>query len=811
MFNLFVLMTLKSGILLERGILKPISMFKNYFKIAWRNLIHNKLYSLLNIMGLATGMAVALIIGLWIWYQYSYDRFLPDGQRVYKTGMKGKESNGETFAYLVSPLPLADALRRDVPGIQYVAKTDWIKPHGLMAGDKKIYLPGIIAEGDFLKIFQYPLLKGRKEQVLNDPYSIVLTESVAQSLFGNEDPINKIVRIDNQHNLKVTGVLKNIPHNSTLQFNYVIPYEYLIQNTDIKQYLGMWGQITSNVYISLQPGISRAQVEPVMKKIIARYNPEEYKKTNAEIIMQEMKDWHLYSDFKNGIATGGLISYVRIFSVIGILVLLIACINFMNLSTARSEKRAKEVGVRKSVGSQRYELVLQFLTESLVITFIAFILSLLLVQIALPKFNALTDATISIPYTNVVFWMIMISYLLITGLLAGSRPAFYLSSFRPVKMLKADQRAVRSRKVLVLVQFTCSITLIISTIIIYQQIKYAQERPTGYDRHRLLMTNASSDLNKNYTALKNDLLQSGVVSAVTMSSETMTALRNYSEIEEWPGQTQGEVVSAGLVWVADDSYFKTMDIALAAGRDFNADSSTVVINEAALQQMHLKDPIGQVISYNGIHNLKIIGIAKNAIMESPFSSPVPIVYIYTSKGARFITYRLSPKVSTTKAIEKISQIFGAYNSTVPFIYNFVDEAYAKKFELEMLIGKLTGLFSLLAIFISCLGLFGLASYMAEQRTKEIGIRKVLGASIMQLWGLLSREFIILVMISCLIASPLAFYFLNNWLDKYVYRISIGPLVFVMTALLTLGITILTVSFQAVKAAMMNPVRSLKTE
>ena len=790
-------------------------MFRNYFKIAWRNLIHNKLYSLLNILGLATGMAVALIIGLWIWYQYSYDRFLPDSQQIYKAGLKGTGSNGELYAYLVSPMPLADALRRDIPGIKHVVMTDWIKPHGLVAGDMKIYLPGIIAENDFLKIFQYPLLKGRKEQVLNDPYSIVLTESVAKSLFGNEDPLNKIVRIDNQNDLKVTGVLKDIPDNSTLKFKYVIPYEYLIQNSDIKNDLGMWGQITSNVYVSLQPGVSYAQVEPLLKKVIARYDPEEYKRSHREVIMQEMKDWHLYTEFKNGIATGGLINYVRIFSIVGILVLLIACINFMNLSTARSEKRAKEVGVRKSVGSQRYELILQFLTESLVITFVAFILSLLLVQIALPAFNTLTKATIRIPYTDVFFWMIMISYLLFTGLLAGSRPALYLSSFRPVRILKADHGAVRSRKMLVLIQFTCSITLIISTIIIYQQIKYAQERPAGYDQRRLMMTDASSDLNKSYTALKNDLLQSGLVTAVTLSSETVTALRNFSGIENWPGKTPVEEVSAAAVFVADNSYFKTMDIELVAGRDFTGNASTdslsVIVNEIAIRKMHLKDPIGQIISWNGSHNLKIIGIAKDAIMESPFSSPTPTIFKYTPNGARFITYRLSPKVSTKKAIERISQIFGKYNTAYPYVYNFVDESYAKKFELEMLIGKLTGLFSLLTIFISCLGLFGLAAYTAEQRTKEIGIRKVLGASIIQLWGLLSREFILLVMISCLIASPLAFYFLNNWLEKYVYRINIGPQVFVMTAILTIGITILTVSFQAIKAAMVNPVRSLKTE
>jgi putative ABC transport system permease protein len=790
-------------------------MFKNYLKIAWRYLIHNKLYSLLNVLGLTTGMAVALIIGLWVWHQYSYDRFLPGSDRIYKTGLKGTESNGEPFAYLVSPMPLADALRRDVPGIQHVVMTDWIKPHGLVAGDRKIYQPGIIAEKDFLNIFQYPLLKGNKEQVLNDPYSIVLTESTAATLFGEEEPLNKVVRIDNQHDLKVTGVLKDIPGNSTLQFNYLIPYEYLVQSSDIKKYMDMWGQITANVYVSLAPGVSYAQVEPALNKIIARYNPEDYQRSHATVMMQQAKDWHLYTEFKNGVATGGLISYVRTFSIIGLLVLLIACINFMNLSTARSEKRAKEVGVRKAIGSRRRELILQFLSESFVITFIAFILALLLVQIILPVFNNLTQATIRIPYTNAYFWLIMISYLLITGLLAGARPAFYLSSFKPLSILKADHGAMRSRKALVLIQFTCSITLIISTIVIYQQVKYAQERPTGYDQHRLLTTDASSDLQKNYTALKNELLQSGMVTAITMSSEKVTALRNFSAIESWPGQTPGELLPAATVFVAGTNYFGTMGIPLSAGRDFTCNASTdslsVILNEAAIRKMQLKDPVGKTITWDGTPNLKIIGIAKDAIMESPFASPNPTLFKYTPGGSKFITYRLSDQVSTAKAIDRIAQIFGKYNAAYPYVYNFVDAAYAKKFELEILIGKLTGLFSLLAIFISCLGLFGLASYMAEQRTKEIGIRKVLGASVMQLWTLLSREFVVLVLISCLLASPLAFYFLNNWLDKYVYRINIGPLVFVLTGVTTMVITVLTVSFQAIKTAMVNPVRSLRTE
>lgn len=418
-------------------------MIKNYFKIAWRNLVNNKVYSTLNILGLATGMAVALLIGLWVYYQFSYDRFLPGHEQVYKVGKKFTV-NGEKQVQLVTPLPLADALKKDIPGIKYVAHTDWMRQHGLVVGENKIYLSGAMAGADFLKIFQYPLLKGNADNVLKEPYSIVLTESIAKSLFGNENPINRFVRIDNRNDLKVTGILKDIPGNSTLKFNFLVPFDYYVQNDKgVKAAVNNWNQITFQTFVALQPNVSYAQIEPALKKLIAKYNPEEYKNAKAEVMMQPIDDLHLYADFKNGVA-GGFIEYVRMFSLIGVLILLIACINFINLSTARSEKRAREVGIRKAVGSQRSHLILQFLVESVVITFIAFVLSLILVQVVLPAFNTLTTSEIAIPYSSSIFWCSMIGYVLITGLLAGSRPAFYLSSFKPVKVLKGTIKAGKS-------------------------------------------------------------------------------------------------------------------------------------------------------------------------------------------------------------------------------------------------------------------------------------------------------------------------------------------------------------------------------
>jgi ABC-type antimicrobial peptide transport system permease subunit len=532
-----------------------------------------------------------------------------------------------------------------------------------------------------------------------------------------------------------------------------------------------------------------------------------------------LKYWHLYSDFKNGKEVGGFIDYVRMFSIIGALVLLIACINFMNLSTARSEKRAREVGVRKAIGSQRKDLIFQFLTESILITFVSFLLSVLFVQLALPSFNTMTGDFISIPYDSPVFWCIMISYVLATGLLSGSRPAFYLSSFNPVKVLKGSiqvgKAASLPRKVLVVLQFTCSIALIISTIIVYQQIQYAKDRPTGYSSSRLMTTDMSGDLGNNYDALKNELLQSGMVESVAKASSPLTGIYMHTGIEKWPGQGAGELgINVGGVSVSDN-YFKTVGMKLLQGRDFSpnwsADTSNIIINEAAVKRMGLKNPIGQVITYDNVTGpARIIGVVKDALMESPFT-PVESAVFNHGRGGNFVIYRLSQNVKTQEAIEKITRIFNSYNPAYPYIYQFVDEEYNQKFNLEVLVGKLAGVFAGLAIFISCLGLFGLAAYVAEQRTKEIGVRKVLGASVAQVWLLLSKDFIVLVLISCVIASPIALYFLSNWLQKYNYRITIGPGVFILSAIVAILITLVTISFQAIKAALTNPVKSLRSE
>ncbi|HVY76796.1 MAG TPA: ABC transporter permease [Puia sp.] len=788
-------------------------MFKSYFKTAWRNIRRTLGYSVLNISGLAIGMAVAILIGLWVHYQYSFDRFLPEYKSAYRV-QRNFDSNGDTLTFQTTSTRLANTLRTQVPGIEYVAESDWMGPHGLTVGDKKLYLTGATAGKDFLKIFQFPFLEGNAATALQDPYSIVLTQSLAKSFFGNEDPMGKMVRFDNRNNLRVTGVLQNIPSNSTLNFNYVVPFSYLNQAFPGSINDESYGDNGFQIFVKLKAGISYSSIAPKIRNI----EHTQTGNTNAMdsyVTLQPMERWHLYSNYVNGQDKAGFLEYVRMFSIIGLLVLIIACINFVNLTTARSEKRAREVGVRKAIGSQRKDLILQFLMEALLLTAMAFVFSIALVELSLPAFNTLTGSNIQIPFSSPGFWLLMMGCIGLTALLAGSKPAFYLSAFDPVKVLKGTIRtgaaSSLSRRILVVIQFGCSIALIISTAIIYQQIQYAKNRPTGYNLNRLMSTNMNDDLRKNFTALKNELIQQGIAESVSTATSPATGVWWHTDIDYWPGKKGGETVEMGNILVSED-YFKTLDMQVVAGRNFSGgyDSTSVIFNEAAIRRLRLKDPVGQKIRRNGV-DYTIVGVVKDALMISPFSAADPTMFYCFSQPQDILMYRLSPRIGTQEAITKLTTIFNRYNPTYPYVYSFTDTDYASKFQFELLIGKLAALFAGLAIFISCLGLFGLVAYVAEQRTKEIGIRKVLGASVWQILYLISRDFLLLVLISCFVASFVSLYFLHGWLQKYDYRISIGPGVFLAGALLALFITLITISIQSIKAALANPVNSLRNE
>lgn len=792
-------------------------MLQNYLKIALRGLLKHRAYSLINISGLAVGMAVTLLIGLWVHHEYSFDRFLPDYERLYQLRLNiSREGKVETGSSL--PLPVTNVLRDKIPGIEHVAECDWMQKHGLMAGEQKLFLSGARIGGDFLKMFRFPLLQGDPEQVLYNPNSIVLTERTAQALFGNEDPMGKTVRFDNRFDLKVSGILQNLPANSTFFFNYLVPFALYEQNESwVKEARSSWQDMSFQVFVSLAPKVTAAEVAPRIRDLV-KDNLPVMAAFQPEVLLHAYQDWHLYNEFENGRPHGGYIDYVRIFSLIGILVLLIACINFTNLATARSEKRAKEVGVRKAIGSKRKQLIFQFLTESFLLTLCAAVLAIFLLYLSLPAFNTLLESEIQLPFREPLFWLLVLAYTSLTALLAGSRPALFLSSFKAVQVLKGNVQigssATLTRKVLVLAQFSCSIALIIGTLVIYRQIHHVKDRPVGYDQNRLLMTRMSEDLNENYDGLKNDLLNSGLVESVAWGSSPVTSIYSYTELEQWPGKKADALpLAIGLIKVTD-SYFSTVGMELVNGRGFHenwrADSNYVIINEAAAERLQLSDPINQPLTFNGGQQGIVLGVVKDALMTSPFSPPVPSVFLHGRWGGS-ILYRLSDGVDTQEALKGLSDIFSIHNPTFPYEYEFVDQLYAQKFRLEVLIGRLSALFAGLAIFVSCLGLFGLAAYMAEQRRKEIGIRKILGASLSQIWLLLTGEFVWLVILSCVIASPLALYFLNTWLQAYPYRIDLGPGVFVVAAVIALAIALLTISFQALKAGRSQPVESLRTE
>ena len=794
-------------------------MIKNYLTIAWRNLIKNKMHSILNIAGLSAGMAVAMIISLWIYDEVSANKQFKNYDSLYQV-MMNQTFDGKRGSQTSLPYPLGEELKAKYPDLKAVAMCDWGQNHSLVYGEKKISKYGHFIGEDASDMFSLNILKGAKEP-LQDPYSIVLTDETAKAIFGNEDPIGKIIKFDNATNLKVTAVVEKEPKNSSLAFDYLIPWSLQEQIYPwIKQYhKPNWRNNSWQVFVQLNSNASEASVNAKIKNVVLSHVTDEntVKSIKPEVFIHPMSKWRLYSDFENGVNTGGFIKYVRMFGLLGLIVLLIACINFMNLSTARSEKRAREVGVRKAVGSGRRQLIGQFLSESLLISFLAFLFALVIVVVALPYFNKLTEKEMSLQVGNPLFWGIMIVFTLLTGLLAGSYPAFYLSSFNPVRVLKGNLKAGKSgslpRKILVVIQFASSVILMIGTTIIYQQIQYGKERPIGFNNSGLISVDWSDDINKNYDAIEQELLNSGAIVSICKSNSPPSEIHSNNNGWEWKNSQPVEKTVVFSTIATEYNYTKTLGIKMIAGRDFSkdfADSNSVILNQAAVKRMGLQNPVGELLKWNDVPKT-VIGVIPDIQMESPFRPISPLTIVYSKGWVSFVDIRMNPGISAAEAIKRMKPIFDKYNPAFPFDYKFADEEYAKKFNYEELVGNLALIVAVLAIFISCLGLFGLASFTAEQRIKEIGVRKVLGASVLNLWQLLSRDFVILVLIACAIAIPVAWYFMNDWLKPYDYKITIGYTVFVLVVLLSIAITLITVSFQAIRAAVANPVKNLRTE
>jgi putative ABC transport system permease protein len=811
-------------------------MFRNYLRIALRGLLRNRFSSALNIGGLAIGMAVAILIGLWIFDEVSYNRNFANHDHIAAV-LQNQNLSGGVQTWWGQAMQLAPALRKEYGNhFKYVITGTGGNHSGMSYGDKKIKPSGGFYDPEVIDMLSLHMLRGN-DKSLEDPSAIILSESTAKELFGNEDPMGKTVKLDFTKPVKVTGVYADLPENCDWSnIHFMSSFQWLV-NTE--GYAGPngpeWGNSWFNTYVMVNDKADMAAASRAIKDVKYRHS-EGDRRFKPELFLHPLDRWHLYSDFNEGVATGGRIQYVRLYGLIGICVLLLACINFMNLSTARSEKRAKEVGIRKAIGSLRWQLVRQFFVESVMIAAFSFVLAIVVAQLLLPFFNDLANKHMSIPWTSATFWMAGLLFTLLTGLLAGSYPALYLSSFRPVKVLKGTggfrlspsviklgrwsfrvgRLASAPRKALVVVQFTVSVILIIGTITIFHQIQYVKDRPVGYTREGLLMVSIQSpNVNDHLDIISQELKQTGLVREVSASQSDATNTWVNNMGFQWRGKDPALQESFTTNGVSPD-FGKTTGWVIAQGRDFSADlatdSGSFIINETAIKYMGLQHPIGEVVKWGDDGKYTIIGVVKDMITQNP-DQPVPpmIFFLGKAKWMHTVNIRLDPSAGMSRSLAAIQTIFKKYDPENSVEYRFADQEYARKFEDNERVGRLAGGFTVLAILISCLGLVGLSAFVAEQRTREIGVRKVLGASVLDLWGLLSQEFVILVSLSLVIGGPIAFWVMHGWLQNYAYHARLSWWIFALAGGGAIVLTLLTVSWQAIRTAMANPVNSLRAE
>ncbi len=785
-------------------------MLKSFLKLTFRTLWKNKLYSLINVAGLAIGIAASVLILLWVGDELAFDGFLRKGDRLQQV-MVHAQFDGKINTWSSVPLPTYEAMKTADHRIVGSAVTGWGSEHLLTVGDKRLLRDGLFVSEEFLEMFEFPLASGQPQTVLDEPQSIVLSESLAQALFPNSDPIGKIIRLDDEHDLMVSGLLVDVPDHSTFQFDYLLTWKFREQiNPWVVRNKDNWGNYSFQVFIELADASDAGQAGMAISDMLTKNGQEDIER---ELFLHPLSKWHLHANWENGQNTGGQIDYVRLFTMIAILILIIACINFMNLSTARSENRMREVGIRKSVGARRIQIITQFLGESLIISILAFALALLIVFLFLGPFNQLVDKNLEIDLTSPTFIMGSLSIILVTGLLSGSYPALYLSSFKPTTILKGvikvGKGADLPRKALVVLQFGFAILLMMGSFVVYRQINLVQNRQLGYDQNNLVNFQRTDELDKNYEVLKTELLQAGLIESMTRSNSRVTSI-NSNNFLGWPGKPEEQKVIFTTI-TTDYDYAKTYDIKILAGRDFSreftTDTSAIVINKAALDLMGLDDPIGTQLDLWG-GKRKLIGVIDNVLMGSLFREVKPLFMVMDDWGG-VMTARLTRGHDVRQTLEKIEQVFSKYNPAYPFEYTFVDDDFEEKFATIRLTQHLASIFTFLALFITGLGLFGLASFMAAQRTKEIGIRKVLGASVTSLVALMSREFSKLVLLALAIALPVTWWLLDNYLERYPLRVSIEWWLFVVVALTLLTFTLFIVGGKARRAALSNPANSLR--
>ncbi|MEO1052285.1 MAG: ABC transporter permease [Bacteroidota bacterium] len=804
--------------------LNTYDMIKHNLIISWRNLAKHTWYSIINIGGLALGMITAILIGLWIHDELTFNKYHEHYDKLAKV-YRSEIWQGEVESGTSHVTGLGTLLQSDYDNVfERVAMVRARVEYRVVAvGDKKFTEGGYFMQPQGPEMFSLNMIHGTR-QGLSDMNSILLSESLARKLFGNENPVNQVVKMDAEWDLTVTGVYEDLPDNSELnEATYFAPLDRYLEGW---AHLNVWDNYNMYIYAQIRENTDFEQASATIKDAMLPHINEKKKKGKPSLFLHPMSEWHLNSEFENGhTVVSGRMKIVWFYGLIAAFVLLLACINFMNLSTARSENRAKEVGVRKTIGSVRSQLILQFLTESLMIAVFSMIMAIATVHFVLPWFNEVSNKDLEILWSHPSFWISLLSFTVITALLAGSYPAFFLSSFNPIKVLKGVFRLGRAgtlpRKILVVVQFTVSTSLVIGTMVVYLQIQMAKERPAGYVKERLItLRPRSPEFDKKHEALQSELMQTGVVTAVGQSNYSLTSTRGWNHGFDWQGREDGQDPAFNTIFVSPE-YGQAVGWEVVAGEDFSrektSDLAGIIINESALEIMGLENPVGQVVTFNPNwmdgKDFIVLGVVKDMIKGSPFEATHPSIIFNTTSPMGCFHIRINAGAEMKEALEQIEAVYSSLIPDDPFDYEFLDQSYAAKFGAEERVGKLSSFFTLLAILISCLGLFGLSSYVAGQRTKEIGIRKVLGASVVNLWRLLSKDFVILVIIACLVSLPLAYYVLDYWLQSYEedFRIDIPYWVLFSTVIGAVLVTLLTVSFQSIKAALANPVKSLKTE
>lgn len=793
-------------------------MFWNNLIITYRNLKNSKWYTFINISGLAIGLASSILLLLYIFNQWNYNQSFQNIDRTYAVIKHYMPPGQEPSTSWSQPNVLGPTLAQEYPEIASFTRHTFNWTTLFTYKETGIKGAGPFVDSAFLEMFDVKLIKKATSDIFEDPNSIIISSEFAKRIFKDEDPLNKIIKRQDQDALKVVGVYEPFTKNSFLAgTDFLLPWKYFEQTTPyIKE--ANWGNFNYDTYLVLKPNVDYKEFNKKIKYFIDKHSDDAGEETITALFPLSKK--YLYGKFVNGKSVGGRIDLIRLLLILTMGILVIACINFMNLSTARSEKRAKEVGIRKSIGASRVSLTRQFLVESILLSFFSCLLAILIVLLVLPYFNRLLSLQLILPFTRPGFWLGLVGLILFTGFLAGSYPAIYLSSFKPIEVLKNRIKKGKNRfslrQVLVITQFTFAVGLIVCSIIIFNQVNYIKNLPMGYDNKQIIQVDIEGATENDGQAelVKQRILDEGAATSVCITSNNVSRESSSTWGVEWSGMKEDQKLTVFQQVACSDDFVKTFGMQLTAGRDFEkshkSDSTAVILNEAAVKTMGFQDPIGQTIKWQG-ENRTVIGVIKNFTLGSPYEQQNPLIVGYRPDWRSLFNIKLPSNLSTSQALSKIEKIFKEVNPAYPFEYRFIDKQFEMKFINETLLGDLVKIFGSLAIIISCLGLFGLAAFSAEQRTKEIGVRKVLGASVNSIVVLLSGNFIKLVIVSNVIGWGLSYWAMHNWLQQFTFKTGIHLWEFAVTGVLSILIAILTVSTQAIRAAWMNPVKSLKSE